>query len=139
MLSSATVDSETSRSQSKSNLLEEPLQQMSHSNGRPAQVVDIVTPQSSFVNNSVGSSLPFVDVNAPSKAPISSSSVVDSTFSALTIGNKVVSSNNEAFRLNVLQSSLASTLPSNTDNSLRKTCAAIEPVSVSPYCSCFTW
>ena len=97
---SATVDSGPSHSQYKSNLIEELLQQTSHSNRRPTQVVDIVTSQSSFVNNSLGSSLPFVDVNAPLKAPISSSGVVDSTFGALTLGNKVLSSNNEAFGLN---------------------------------------
>ena len=120
MLPSATVDSGPSRSQPKSNLIEEPLQ-ISHSNGTPGQVVDIFTTQSSFVKNSVGSCLPFVDVNAPLKAPLSSSGVVDSTFGALTLANEVVFPNNEAFGLNVLQSSLASTLPSKIDNRLQNT------------------
>ena len=61
----------------------------------------------------------FVDVNAPSKATISSTGVVGSTFEALTIGNKVVPSNNETIGLIVPQSSLPSTLPSNIDNSLQ--------------------
>ena len=42
-------------------------------------------------------------------------------FGALTLGNRVVPSNNEASGLNELQSSLASTLPSNIDNSLQST------------------
>ena len=65
--------------------------------------------------------MPFVCVNAPSKGPIGSTGVVDGTFSALTLGNRVVPSNNEASGLNDLQSSLASTLPSNIDNGLQGT------------------
>ena len=118
---STTNDSGPSRLQSKSNLVEEPLRQTSHLNEKPPQVVDKVTSQSSFVNSSVGPSLPFVGANAPSKGPISSTGVVDGTFGALTLGNRVVPSNNEASGLNELQSSLASTLPSNVDNSLQST------------------
>ena len=118
---STTVDSGPSHLQPKSNLVEKLLHQTSQLNEKPPQVVDVVTSQSSFVNNSVGTSLPFVDVNAPSKATISSTGVVGSTFGSLTIGNKVVSSNNETIGLIVPQSSLASTLPSNIDNSLQNT------------------
>ena len=96
---STTVDSGPSHLQPKSNLVEKLLHQTSHLNEKPPQVVDVVTSQSSFVNNSVGTSLPFVDVNAPSKATISSTGMVGSTFGALTIGNKIVSSNNETIGL----------------------------------------
>ena len=65
--------------------------------------------------------MPFVGVNAPLKEPIGSTGVVDGTFGALTLGNRVVPSNNEASGLNELQSSLASTLSSNIDNSLQST------------------
>ena len=47
--------------------------------------------------------------------------MVDGTFGALTLGNRVFPSNNEASCLNELQSSLGSTLPSNIDNSLQST------------------
>ena len=100
---STTVDSGPSHLQPKSNLVEKLLHQTSHLNEKPPQVVDVVTSQSSFVNISVGTSLPFVvDVNAPSKATISFTGVVGSTFGALTIGNKVVSSNNETIGLIVV-------------------------------------
>ena len=95
--------------QLKTKLVEEPLHQPSHLNEKPPQVVDNVTSQSSFVNSLVGPSLPSVGVNAPSKGPIGSTGVVNGTFGALTLGNRVVPSNNEASGLNELQSSLAST------------------------------
>ena len=84
---STTVDSGPSHLQPKSNLVEEPLHQTSHSNEKPPQVVVNVTSQSSFVKWSVGPSLPFVGVNDPSKGPIASTGVIDGTFGALTLGS----------------------------------------------------
>ena len=80
---SATVDCGPSSLQPKSNLVEEPLQHISHLNNKPAQVVDIVTSKSSFVHNSVGPGLRLVADNALSKGPTGSTGVVDSTFGAL--------------------------------------------------------
>ena len=91
----------------------------SYLNEKPAQVVVNVTSQSSIANNSVGPSLLFVGGNAPLKVPIGSTGVVDDTFGALTLINRVVPSNNEASGLNELQSFLASTLPWNTANNLQ--------------------
>ena len=65
--------------------------------------------------------MPFVTANAPSRGLIGYTGVVDSTFSALTLGYPGVSSNYKASDLNELQSSLASTLPSNIDKSLQST------------------
>ena len=81
------------------------------------RIVDNVSSQSSFVNISVGPRLSIVGVNDPTKTPIVSNGVVDSTSGALTLGNQVASSNKEAFGLNLLQSSLANTLSSNIDRS----------------------
>ena len=80
---SATVDSLPIRPQRMSNRVNELLQQMYHLNEKHEHVVDNVTSQSSFVNNSVGPSLLFVYNNAPSKAQIGSTCVVDSTFGTL--------------------------------------------------------
>ena len=86
---SATVDSGPSRLQPKTKLVEELLQETSYLNEIPAQVVDNVTSQSSFVNNSVGPSLPFVCITTPPKRPISSTrGLVDVTFGAVTLGKR---------------------------------------------------
>ena len=93
--------------QPKTNLVEVQLQQTSRLNDKPSQVVNNVVYWSSFVNNSVGPSLPFVTANAPPKGPIGSACVVDSTFGGLTLGNPVVFSGNEAPVLKEAQSYFA--------------------------------